>query len=110
MTKNAVTVLEDGTRVYKGGARYTPVPRDERKNLVRRPDDPGAVRWGNTWLLPLDLLGEDQRQLPETRPDTIAFDHAAIGLVGEGGLGEAGNGEGVDEPCDGREHEDHHGS
>jgi hypothetical protein len=70
-----VKVLEDGTRLYANGVRYTPVPTELRKKLRRKPDDPRAVRWKGDWLLPLDLLGADQRQFPETRPDTIAYDH-----------------------------------
>jgi hypothetical protein len=71
----SVRILEDGTRLYSNRTRYTPVPEEQRKNFVRKPDDPRAVRWGGHWVLPLDLLGEDQRQLPETRPDSEAFDH-----------------------------------
>jgi hypothetical protein len=72
-----VKVLEDGTRLYSNGTKYTPVPAEQRKKLRRKPTDPSAVRWAGEWLLPLDLLEEDQRQLPETRPDSLAYDHMA---------------------------------
>ena len=72
----SVTVLPDGTRVYSNRTRYTPVPDSERKKKRRKPDDPAAVRWKGDWLLPIPLLPDTKRQLPETRPDTIAFDHA----------------------------------
>lgn len=75
MTHRPVRVEEDGTRVYAEGHRYTPVPPSQRKYAVRRPQDPRAVRWGGQWLLPLELLPEDARALPETRPDSEAYDH-----------------------------------
>lgn len=75
MTRSPVVILEDGTRLYSNGTKYTPVPAEQRKNSVRKPEDPRAVRWKGDWLLPLDLLVEDQRQLPETRPDSEAYDH-----------------------------------
>ena len=77
MTSHPVTVLPDGTRVYSNRTKYTPVPAEQRKKISRKPDDPRAVRWKGDWLLPLDLLGDDQRQFPETRPDTEAYDHMA---------------------------------
>lgn len=70
-----IRVEPDGTRVYSNHTRYKPMPDSQRKNSVRKPEDPGAVRWYGEWLLPLDLLGDDQRVLPETRPDTDAYDH-----------------------------------
>ena len=69
-------ILEDGTRVYSNYTRYTPVPAEQRKKSRRKPDDPRAIRWKGDWLLPLTLLEEDKRTLPETIPDTVAFDHA----------------------------------
>lgn len=74
-----VKVLEDGTRVYSNRTKYTPVPVEQRKNFARKPDDPRAVRWKGDWLLPLTLLDEDERTLPETRPDTVAYDHMMKG-------------------------------
>lgn len=68
-------VEPDGTRVYENYVRYKPVGDEARKYRKHKPDDPRAVRWGNEWFLPLDLLVEDQRQLPETRPDTVAYSH-----------------------------------
>jgi hypothetical protein len=76
MTRRPVVVLEDGTRLYSNRTRYTPVPAEQRKNSVRKPDDPRAIRWKGDWLLPLPLLDEAERSLPETIPDTVAFDHA----------------------------------
>jgi hypothetical protein len=73
MTHHPIKVLEDGTRVYSNGARYT--PRKNRVNKVRRPDDPRAVRYGNRWFLPIDTLPDDARSMPDTRPDTDAYFH-----------------------------------
>jgi len=75
VTRHPIQVLEDGTRVYSNGVRYKPVPKELRKNSVHKPEDPRAVRFFDTWFLPLDLLGEDQRQMPATRPDSVAYDH-----------------------------------
>jgi hypothetical protein len=68
-------VLEDGTRVYSNYTRYTPVAEGERKYGRNKPDDPDAVRWYGTWLLPLELLAHEERVMPETRPDTDAYVH-----------------------------------
>lgn len=70
----SVKILEDGTRVYSNRTKYTPVPDSERKNFSRRPQDPRAVLWQGKWFVPLPLV--DERVMPETKPDTIAFDHA----------------------------------
>lgn len=61
--------LEDGTRVYDKGLKYKPKPAGERKNKVRRPDDPRYVRFRAQWLLPLEyrVVPLEQRALPETR-------------------------------------------
>lgn len=77
MTHRPVKVLADGTHVYKDYHRYKPMPDHLRKNKVRRPDDPRAVRWGGQWLLPLDLLPDEQRVMPETRPDSDTLEHRA---------------------------------
>lgn len=70
-----IRVEPDGTRVYSNYTRYKPMADERRKNSVRKPQDPGAVRWYGEWLLPLDVLPDDSRTLPETRPDTDAYDH-----------------------------------
>lgn len=75
MTSHPIRILEDGTRVYSNYTRYKPKPLSERKYAVRKPDDPRAVRWLGDWLLPLEVLPEEERQLPETRPDTDAYEH-----------------------------------
>lgn len=75
MTQHPIKVLPDGTRVYSNYTRYRPKPRSERKYAVRKPDDPEAVRWYGEWLLPLPLVDDSQREMPETRPDTDAYDH-----------------------------------
>lgn len=62
-------------RTYKNGITYTPVPLDERKIGVNKPDHPGAVRFYGRWFLPLDLLPQEDRVLPATRPDSDAYDH-----------------------------------
>lgn len=75
MTHRPIRTQPDGTRVYSNYTRYTPVPEGERRYQRRKPEDPRAVRWGGDWLLPLETLPEDSRELPVTRPDTVAYDH-----------------------------------
>lgn len=75
MTHHPIRVLPDGTRVYSNGVRRKPVPDHLRKYKRRKPDDPRAVRWRGDWLLPLELLPDDERVMPLTRPDTDAYDH-----------------------------------
>ena len=70
-----VRVLEDGTRVYAGGMKYRPVPAEERRNGVRRPEDPRAVRWYSEWLILPELVDEVARSMPETVPDSEAYEH-----------------------------------
>jgi hypothetical protein len=70
-----VRVLEDGTRVYANGVRYRPVAADERRNKVRRPEDPRAVRWYSEWLILPELVPENFRHMPETVPDSEAYEH-----------------------------------
>ena len=69
----AYELLEDGTRVYKGGARYKPKAPEERLIGVNKPDDPRALRFHGRWFLPLPLV--DDRVMPETRPDEDAYWH-----------------------------------
>lgn len=70
-----VIVLEDGTRVYKNYVKYKPIPAEQRKYAVRKPDDPSAFRFRGEWFLPLPLVDDEARSMPETRPDTDAYDH-----------------------------------
>jgi hypothetical protein len=73
--RGPIKILDDGTRVYSNYYKYRPVTAEQRKYAVRKPDNPDAVRWGGEWLLPLDLLPNDLRVMPPTRPDTDAYDH-----------------------------------
>lgn len=75
MTHHAIRELPDGTRVYSNGTRYTPVAPEGRKNAVRRPADPRALRYRGDWFLPLELLEDAQRAMPATRADEEAYDH-----------------------------------
>jgi hypothetical protein len=70
-------VLPDGTRVYTNGVRYKPVPASERVNGVNRPADPRAVRFHTRWFLPLNVLPDDERLMPLTRPDDATLRHRA---------------------------------
>lgn len=79
MTRHPIQVLEDGTRLYANGVRYTPVASEVRKYQTRKPDHPDAVRWYGNWLLPLELIDDLARRFPETRPDTDAYDHMGNG-------------------------------
>lgn len=76
MTHREIKTLDDGTRLYEDYHRYTPVADEDRKNGVNKPDDPRAVRFHTKWFLPLELLDDGARVMPETRPDTDAYDHA----------------------------------
>lgn len=75
MTHRPIRTEPDGTRVYADGHRYRPKADHERVYARRKPDDPRAVRWGGRWLLPLEVLPDEARAMPETRPDTDAYDH-----------------------------------
>lgn len=77
----AVQVLEDGTRVYAGGARYRPKPEGERLIGSNRPDDPRAVRFHGRWFLPIDVLPDNGRTMPPTRPDEDAYRHMDTNLL-----------------------------
>lgn len=76
MTHHPIKVLEDGTRVYVGGRRYKPVPPEQRKTRALKPPDPRAVRYHAQWFLPLELLPDNRRSFPLTRPDDEAYEHA----------------------------------
>lgn len=68
----------DGTRVYPHGHRYRPLSDEERVYARRKPADAeerGAVRWRGNWYYPLDVLEDEQRELPWTRPDEEAAGH-----------------------------------
>lgn len=77
MTHREIRVLPDGTHRYKDGHRYRPKAEHERAYGIRKPDDPRAVRFGSTWYLPLDVLPDEARVMPETRPDEETLDHWA---------------------------------
>lgn len=72
-------VLPDGTRLYKNGRTYKPLPLDQRKYRVLKPfpdaEDRGYVRFAGKWWPPLELLPEEERQLPPTRPDDLVALH-----------------------------------
>lgn len=55
---------------------YVKVPLEERKYAVRKPDVPGAVLFHGDWYLPLEVLADDERTMPLTRPDHDAYFHA----------------------------------
>lgn len=77
----ALQVLPDGTRVYAGGARYKPKPVEERLIGVNRPDDPRAVRFHGRWFVPLEVLAENERTMPLTRPDEDAYEHMQTNIL-----------------------------
>lgn len=79
MTHWPIQTLPDGTRKYSNHTTYTPLPPEKRKYKVRKPDDPGAVRFHGEWFLPLAVLPDELRLLPETRPDSDAYDHMGYG-------------------------------
>lgn len=66
----------DGVRRYASSrTRYKPVPLEERKYGINKPDVPGAVRFHGKWFVPLDVVPEKNRVMPETRPDSAAKGH-----------------------------------
>lgn len=67
----------DGTRVYTTGNRYKPVAEEDRVLGRRKPDHPEAVRFYGRWFLPLDLLPDEARTMPETLPDALTLEHRA---------------------------------
>ncbi len=77
MSGGPVRIEADGTRVYASGHRYRPVAPEARRNRVRKPSQPGAVRFRGDWFLPLETLPEAARAMPETRPDDQTLEHRA---------------------------------
>ena len=73
MTHHPIRTEPDGTRVYSNGVRYKP----KKPPVDRR----GAVRFGNRWYPPLLVLSDPCRTMPETRPDTDAYEHAKVTLL-----------------------------
>lgn len=68
----------DGTRVYDHGHRYKPLADHERVYRRLKPADAeerGAIRFAGNWYYPLELLPEDARVAPWTRPDEEAIGH-----------------------------------
>lgn len=77
MTHRPIEILPDGTRVYADGHTYRPKPAGERVYGVRKPDHPEAVRFHGDWFTPLQLLPDDNRELPPTREDAETLEHRA---------------------------------
>lgn len=77
MTHRPIRTEPDGTRVYADGCRYKPLPPEERKYGVNKPDHPDAVRFHGAWFVPLPLLPEETRELPPTREDAETLEHRA---------------------------------
>ena len=77
MTHRRIRVTEDGTHIYANYNRYRPLKPEERKYGVNKPDHPEAVRFHTQWFVPLELLDEAARVMPETRPDSATLDHRA---------------------------------
>jgi hypothetical protein len=77
VTHRPIREEADGTRVYADYHRYTPVAEADRKYAVRKPDDPRAVRFHGGWFLPLEVVSDGARTMPETRPDEETLEHRA---------------------------------
>lgn len=60
-----------------GGRNYVRLPVEERVYAIRKPDHPEAKRFGSTWYLPLEVLADDAREMPETVPDDETLEHRA---------------------------------
>ena len=68
----------DGTRVYAKGHRYLPLEDSERKYRRLKPEDAaerGAQPFHGNWYYPLEVLAEEARTFPWTRPDAEAIAH-----------------------------------
>lgn len=78
MTHRPIRIEPDGTRVYVSGHRYKPKAPEERAYAINKPDDPRAVRFHGKWFLPLEVIPDEQRVWPETRPDTDAYEHSLL--------------------------------
>lgn len=76
MTLHPIRILPDGTRVYSNYTKYKPRSGDERTYRKFPEEDPRAYRWQKTWFWLRDVLEDSERKLPETRPDSEAYDHA----------------------------------
>lgn len=74
------TVLPDGTvrYKYKGHGVVYYKSKAKRKYERAKPDDPRAVRFHAKWFLPLPLVEDEQREFPETRPDSEAVRHKML--------------------------------
>ncbi len=77
MTHRPIRVMEDGSRVYADYHRYVPVPEAERKYRRLKPDNPEAVYFAKRWWLPLEVVPDEERVMPETRPDSLTLEHRA---------------------------------
>ena len=77
MTHHPVKVLPDGTHVYADRHRYKPMADEDRVNKVRKPADPRALLFAGDWYLPLELVDEADRVMPDTRPDDQTLLHRA---------------------------------
>lgn len=68
----------DGTRVYAKGHRYKPLQGSERKYRKLKPADAEARKaepFHGLWYYPLEVLPEEARTFPWTRPDEEAIAH-----------------------------------
>jgi hypothetical protein len=78
VTHHPIKVLPDGTRRYSNYTKYKPLTPEQRTYGVNKPDDPRAVRFHGTWFLPLEVLSDPERTMPETVPDDVTLSHRAI--------------------------------
>jgi hypothetical protein len=60
---------------YKNGTKYTLVPLEENKLVGPKRRGEEGVWVGTHWFPVLQLLDDDARVLPETRPDEETLTH-----------------------------------
>jgi hypothetical protein len=74
------TVEPDGTVVYRykgrGPVRYK--RRGDERPWTPKQRSEQAVRFGTRWFEPLELLAEDRRTMPKTRPDEDGVTHKML--------------------------------
>lgn len=73
--EHPVRVLPDGRRKYVKGYKYTPVPPEKRKYKDHSEEKGQYWGKGHHWFPDLPLLSDEDRVMPETLTDYMAYLH-----------------------------------